>query len=549
MKFEIIDVDGLGRLGKIRVNNREMTTPNLFPVVHPFNNSVSILELEKIGAQCIFTNSFILYQNENLREKVRKEGIHNHLNFNGIVATDSGAFQQYFYDNQQFSIDSETIEKFQEDIESDFPVILDLPVQINDDYYTAKEKVNLTIKRAKENIVRRKSEKANWIGPIHGGIYTDLLSKSAIEMSKLDFAIYALGGLVKMFLDYRFELPVKMLLTVKKNITPNKPIHMFGLGLPQFFSLAVACGCDLMDSAAYILYAKENRYFTLSTGTKNLNELEEFPCNCPICSNYTPNDLKEFDKDLRIKLLAKHNLYVSFSELKTIRQSIREGNLWELVEQRVRCHPNLVNALRMIKDDRSFFEKYEKVYKNHGRLYSSEESLYRPLIFRYHKKLINTYRVPKEVLYLLILPELDLKGKNSPSIINWLNKLDRNAIINRQEIHIVFSSYIYGIVPIELIDTFPLGQYESIEFNNSNSLLNNNYKLIIEQYFKKNFSKYHKCAILIPDFYLDQYKQKIKFSEHNVINSLKSIISPFYKSNLAVFKEIDSVLNFFKGDE
>ncbi|GAH57138.1 unnamed protein product, partial [marine sediment metagenome] len=29
--------------------------------------------------------------------------------------------------------------------------------------------------------------------------------------------------------------------------------HMFGLGLPQYFSLAVACGCDLMDSRLYIL--------------------------------------------------------------------------------------------------------------------------------------------------------------------------------------------------------------------------------------------------------------------------------------------------------
>ncbi len=53
-------------------------------------------------------------------------------------------------------------------------------------------------------------------------------------MSKLDFGVYAIGGLVKAFLNYRFELTTQMLLTVKQHIVPNKPIHMFGLGLPQY---------------------------------------------------------------------------------------------------------------------------------------------------------------------------------------------------------------------------------------------------------------------------------------------------------------------------
>lgn len=547
MRFEISDVDALGRLGKIEVNNKIMVTPNLFPVVHPINNSVPIRDLEKIGAKCLFTNSYILYQNENIKEQVLKIGIHKHLNFKGIVATDSGAFQQYMYNNQKFNISPEIIEKFQEDIESDFPVILDLPVQLNDDYEKAKKKVELTLKRAKENIARRTSEKSHWIGPVHGGVHKDLLSYCADEMSKLDFAIFALGGLVKLFLDYRFNQPIEMLLNVKRNLIPNKPVHMFGLGLPQFFSLAVACGCDLMDSAAYVLYAKEGRYFTLSTGTKSLDKLEEFPCYCPVCSKYTPQEMKNTNKELKIELLAKHNLYISFSELKTIRQAIREGNLWELVELRVRNHPNLVKALKIIKKDKDLFESHEKLYKNHGRLYSSLESLDRPLIYRYQKRIKTNFRIPKEVRYLLILPELDVKGKTSPSISEWLNDLDKGAKKMREEIHVVFNSNVYGFVPLELVDTFPMGQFETIDLDTS---CNDKYLKKIEDFFNHFGKRYQKCAILIPDYYHDQYQQKQEYKETSALNLLKQLLKSLYKSNFKAFKNINSIIPFFKdGDQ
>ena len=211
----------------------------------------------------------------------------------------------------------------------------------------------------------------------------------------VNFGVYAIGGLVKAFLEYRFDLVLKILLTVKQNIIPNKPIHMFGLGLPQFFSLAVACGCDLVDSAAYVLFAKENRYFTLSTGTEKLEDLEEFPCFCPICCDNKPKELIRMDEKLKIELLAKHNLYISFSELRTIRQAIREGRLWELVNQRMKGHPALVNAIHTIKEKISFLERHEKRYKPKGRLFTSTLDIYRPIVKRHDNIIRSNYRTPE----------------------------------------------------------------------------------------------------------------------------------------------------------
>lgn len=546
MKFEILDIDALARLGQIKLNNKEMITPNLFPVIHPFHNIISPSDLKKMGAQCLFTNAYIIYKNEKLRENVLQKGLHNYLNYDGIIATDSGAFQQYMYNEDSLNIDAESIEKFQENIGSDFSVILDIPVQLEDNYEIAKSKVLTTIQRAKDNISRRTRSECHWFGPIHGGTHSDLLRESSIEMSKLDFGVYAIGGLVKAFLDYRFELTTQILLTVKQFLIPNKPIHMFGLGLPQYFSLAIAFGCDLMDSAAYILFAKQNRYFTLSTGTKKLEELEEFPCHCPICSKFTPKEIKNYEENLRIELLAKHNLYLSFSELRTIRQAIREGNLWELVEQRVRNHPNLVKALNLIKLNKPFFEIYEKIYKSHGRLYASKESLDRPLIYRYEKKILENYRPPKEVKYLVIIPELDVKGMRSPSVNNWLKEINETKLIQRKEIHLVFYSIIYGIIPCELIDSFPMGQYETSATSSINNIFYQNSLTNSDKFLKRFSSKYKKCALLIPSRYINQFKELIEFPNNHPIFGLIHILSKTNGITFSDFKDISEILNFLK---
>lgn len=548
MNFEVQDVDAMGRIGKININGKEMITPNMFPVIHPYKNLLPMVDLKEIGAQAVFTNAYIIYQNRSKREIVLNKGIHEFLNFDGLIATDSGAFQQYMYNNKEMVINPADIEAFQEKIDSDFPVILDLPVQLDDTYEQAMFKVNETLKRAKDNIERRRNTNCNWFGPVHGGKYKDLLKKSAVEMSHLDFAVYAIGGLVKAFLDYRFELTLEVLLTVKKNIIPNKPIHMFGLGLPQFFSLAIACGCDLMDSAAYILYAKKNRYFTLSTGTKNIEELTEFPCHCPICMKYTPNELKAFEDDLKTQLLAKHNLYLSFSELKTVRQAIREGNLWELVDQRIRNHPNLVKAFNIVKKNLDFFEFHEKLYKKCGRLFVSSESLSRPLIHRYIKKLSTNYRPPLDAQYLIILPELDIKGKFSPSINNWLDEINRTEIIPRKSIHIVFLSNFFGIIPLELLDTFPMGQHEAISSTEMKENLYKNCLLKAENYIRSYHMSYKRFGILIPETFLNQYEENIDFYKDHPIYGIKNLLKTKYNLNFIISNEIKDMLLFFKAD-
>ena len=59
-----------------------------------------------------------------------------------------------------------------------------------------------------------------------------------------------------------------------------------GAGHPMIFALAVAMGCDLFDSAAYILYAEDDRLL-MPNGTVKLENLHEMPCSCEVC-NHNP---------------------------------------------------------------------------------------------------------------------------------------------------------------------------------------------------------------------------------------------------------------------
>jgi 7-cyano-7-deazaguanine tRNA-ribosyltransferase len=522
ISFDLKDFDLAGRIGQFRLGDKVMDTPNLFPVVSPFDNAIEPRKMaDEFGVQCLFTNAYIINQNTKKNGQILEQGLHKALNFPGIIATDSGGFQDYMYGGD-LKISPEEIEPFQEKIGSDCPVILDIPVQTTDSYEVARDKVQITIQRAKENITRRTRTDCAWFGPIHGSIYSDLLEHSTKEMSKLDFGIYAIGGVVKTFIDYRFDLDVRVLLQVKKWLRPNRPLHMFGLGLPNFFSLAVACGADTFDSAAYFLYAKDNRYFTLH-GTKILDDLTELPCHCPVCTSYNLDELKKAPKGEKTRLLAEHNLHLSMSELKTIRQAIREGTLWELVEQRVMSHPKLFKAFREMHNFADFIEKLNPTEKARGVKIFNEYSVYRPEIQHYYQKL-RDFQYQKSPSQLIFLPDLDLSVQNSVPMQQWLSNLRTRC--SDKEYRIIIVSNIFGLIPLELSEIYPVSQHEgAFEVHLQDDALNTLLS-ISQRLLQQNLSKSTHSFILIPHEFQDEYQEVKSFpNTKHFIYQIENIIS------------------------
>ncbi|ELY62313.1 tRNA-guanine transglycosylase, partial [Natronobacterium gregoryi] len=171
----------------------------------------------------------------------------------------------------------------------------------------------------------------------------------------------------------------------KRGLGADAPVHLFGAGHPMMFALGVVMGCDLFDSAAYALYARDDRYLTVR-GTRQLADLEYLPCSCPVCTSHSPDDLRSLSDRDREEELAAHNLHVTFAEIRRIKQAIRAGNLLELVEQRARAHPTMLDGYRTLLDHAAQLEQVDPVSKG-AFFYTSHESARRPEVLRHHRRL------------------------------------------------------------------------------------------------------------------------------------------------------------------
>ena len=159
------------------------------------------------------------------------------------------------------------------------------------------------------------------------------------------------------------------------------------------FALATAMGCDLFDSAAYALYAKEGRYLT-THGSFKIDELTDLPCACAVCRSHTAEELRTA-KD-RDRLLALHNLAVTLAEIARIRQAITDGTLWELVDERCRNHPQLLSGYRRLLQHNAELEQFDRVSKRRF-FYRGDESCARTEVLRYQRMLARL-RLGKNVL-------------------------------------------------------------------------------------------------------------------------------------------------------
>ena len=455
--FEVRERDLLARIGRLRTKSGVVETPVYLPVINPAKQQVPPRELKEVfKCEALITNAYIM--KKQFGEEPVKKGLHRFLGFPGVIVTDSGAYQILAYG--QVEITPEEVIRYQEDIDTDIATILDLPTgwRVSEDH--AKYTVDETLKRARELETLKRREEIAWVGPVQGGRYLDLVAFSAREMGKLPFQIHALGSPTPVMEQYLFDLLVDMILTAKMNLPPNRPLHLFGAGHPFMFSLAVALGCDLFDSAAYSIYAKKDRYMT-EYRTFRLGQLKCLPCSCPICTKNDLKDLKAMSNEDREDALARHNLYVCFSEIRRIKQAIIEGRLWEYVEMRAHNHPSLLQALKRLRKYADYLEMHSPISKRSGLFYFSSVGLSRPEITRHRKRILERYSPPQQADLLILLPYTRrgfYQGKRQyKTLIGKVHKLGEKS----GGIDVCVYSAPFGITPIELVDVYPVSQYEA----------------------------------------------------------------------------------------
>jgi 7-cyano-7-deazaguanine tRNA-ribosyltransferase len=459
MAFEVQEKDLLGRIGKLETKSGFVETPVLLPVINPRIQPIKPSEMKELfGCEALITNAYIIQRNFG-HGAVERE-IHRLLDYDGVVMTDSGAYQILVYGDVQ--VDADEIVSFQEQINTDIATILDVPTgwRVSKEY--ANETVKETLHRARRLWKTKTRDDVLWVGPVQGGQYLELVAKSAKKMGALPFHIHALGSPTAVMEQYFFDVLVDMVMAAKMNLPVERPLHLFGAGHPFMFSLAVALGCDLFDSAAYALFAREDRYMT-ENGTARLCELEYLPCSCPVCVRNSPESLLEKPNEERQRFLAEHNLYVSFAELRRVKQAILEGRLWEHLEMRAHAHPSLLRALKCLKKYEGYFEENSPVTKNSGLFFFDSVGLVRPEVVHHRKRMKEYYSPPAEAEVLVLLPQTD--GKPFHKSHEWrgvLSKLYQALNKRSSVVHVCFYAAPFGVVPVELDEVYPLSQHEVV---------------------------------------------------------------------------------------
>jgi 7-cyano-7-deazaguanine tRNA-ribosyltransferase len=401
--FEIRAKDGLARLGRFTTAHGTVKTPLLMPVVHPGKSAITPQDLiNKFGFQMVITNSYIIRSHERFREKATNSGVHKLLDFDGPIMTDSGTFQMYFHGLADGEIEPLEIVEFQKTIGSDIGTILDVFSDPKVGRTKVEQDVEVSLERARLSV----SEKGDMMlaGTVQGGIYEDLRENSAKELALMDFDVHPIGGVVPLMEQYRYSEMVRVVLASKKHLPPNRPVHLFGCGHPMLFAQAALLGCDLFDSASYAKFAESGRML-FPTGTMHLDHLEELPCECPICSSTDAKELLKLEKPDRDLSLMKHNLYVSASEMRRVRQAIRDEKLFELAAARSVGHPTLLEAFSTMMRNSEQIVKSDPIGKSSSIMYAGLETLYRPEIITFHSRAIERYPY-RTTETLLLVPHL-----------------------------------------------------------------------------------------------------------------------------------------------
>jgi len=347
-----------GRLGKITTPHGEIETPIFMPVgTQATVKTMTPEELKEIGAQIILSNTYHLYLRPGHDLVKEAGGLHNFMNWDRPILTDSGGFQVFslgdlrqiseegvdfrsHLDGSKHFISPERAMEIQNDLGADIIMAFDECPPYPCEYDYAKSSLERTTRWAERCKAAHKREDQALFGIVQGSTYQELREQSAREITALDFPGYAIGGLsvgepkeiMHQVLDYTVPL-----------LPEDKPRYLMGVGAPQDLVEGVARGIDMFDCVLPSRVARNGTLFT-SHGRvviKNAQYARDFTpldpeCGCYTCRNYTKAYLRHLFKAeeiLGLRLATIHNLHFLLDLMEKIRGSLAEDRFSSFAEE------------------------------------------------------------------------------------------------------------------------------------------------------------------------------------------------------------------------
>jgi queuine tRNA-ribosyltransferase len=357
MQFELDGTDGLARRGRLQFPRGVVETPCFMPV-GTCGTVKGILprDIEATGAQIVLGNTFHLYLRPGTQVIQAHGDLHNFMNWQGPILTDSGGFQVFSLgdlrkiteegvtfrspiDGSKVFLSPEVAMQVQRELGADVVMIFDECTPYPATWEQARDSMELSLRWADRSKRAHGDNPSALFGIVQGGMYEDLRSVSLRGLQELGFDGYAIGGL-------SVGEPKADLLRVLTHLGPqmpqDKPRYLMGVGKPEDIVEAVVRGVDMFDCVMPTRNARNGHLFTSSGVVKIRNATYRHDtgpldpeCDCYTCRNFSRaylHHLYRCGEMLSAQLNTIHNLHHYQKVMKELRSAIENRRLTAYVD-------------------------------------------------------------------------------------------------------------------------------------------------------------------------------------------------------------------------
>ncbi len=339
------------RRGEVKTEHGIFQTPVFMPVgTQATVKAVTPENLKEMDAGIILGNTYHLYIRPGHELIKSFGGLHNFMNWDRPILTDSGGFQIFslkeltkiteegaafrsHLDGSKLFLSPEDAIEVQEALGSDIMMCLDTCIPFPADRKETVDSTNLTSRWAKRCRQAHSKREQLLFGIVQGGMYPELRQQSAEELIDIGFDGYAIGGLS---VGESKTLMHEMTEATVPHLPEDFPVYLMGVGTPQDLVEGVWRGVDMFDCVMPTRNARNGTLFTSSGKVviKNARYREDKrpvdeKCNCYTCRNYSRAYLRHIfqcREILSYHLNTIHNLHYYLNLMSEIRTAIENDN-------------------------------------------------------------------------------------------------------------------------------------------------------------------------------------------------------------------------------
>ncbi len=363
LHYELIkkETHSKARLGKIITHYGTYQTPMFMPVgTKATVKGVSPEELVAAHSGIVLANTYHLWLRPGEDIVHKAGGLHQFMNYQGPILTDSGGFQVFslvknkkkditedgvhfksHIDGKKLFLTPEISIQIQNKLDSDVAMSFDECPPASASYEYLKNSVERTLRWAKRGKAVHSNPNQALFGIVQGGAHEDLRKYSAVETVKLDFDGYSIGGVANdgeskedMYKAIDYSIPY---------LPEDKVRYLMGVGDPIDIIEGVIRGVDIFDCVLPTRIARHGQAFTRH-GKINLNNAKykedftplEEECDCYACQHYTKAYIRHLincDEMFGGRLLSIHNIRFLTRLAEELQESIKNDSILAYREQ------------------------------------------------------------------------------------------------------------------------------------------------------------------------------------------------------------------------